>query len=77
MYIIAPDVRPAYLLKTEAFGQHDVSVRYDLTDQVRIRAGVTNLFDAEPTRSMQGSGGDLDQFDLFGTRFFFGLNYRM
>jgi len=54
------------------FWQHDLSARYDLGDDVTLRAGVTNLFDAEPTIQ----AGLQDQFDLFGRRYFVGVNYR-
>jgi outer membrane receptor protein involved in Fe transport len=64
------DSRDLEYLKVPNFWQHDVSARYQLTDNVTLRGGVTNLFDAEPTiqATLQ------DQYDLFGRRFYGGIN---
>jgi outer membrane receptor protein involved in Fe transport len=70
-----PDDRPAELLDTGSFTQHDFAVRWDVTDQARLRFGVVNAFDEQP--SIQSiSPAVFDQFDLFGRRFFVGLTYR-
>ena len=43
-------------------------------DNLTVRAGVVNAFDAEPARWLGGTSSD--NFDLFGRRFFLSLNYR-
>jgi outer membrane receptor protein involved in Fe transport len=59
---------------TGDFTRHDFTVRYRVNEQVAVRAGVTNAFDAEQARYL---GGTLqDNYDPYGTRFFIGLNYR-
>ena len=60
--------------ETGNFARHDFSVRYQLRDDVTLRAGVTNAFDAEPPTWMRG--GFQDNLDPYGTRFNIGLNYR-
>lgn len=67
-----PDNRLAEYLQTGAYNQHDFSGRYDLNDSVTLRAGVTNAFDVEP-EAFRGATGAA-QFDLFGRRYFVGLN---
>ena len=71
-----PDNRAAELLDTGSFTQHDFTFRYDLTDQVRIRGGVVNAFDAEPSAQAELNAVNLDNFDLFGRRFFVGVTFR-
>ncbi|RZI99777.1 MAG: TonB-dependent receptor [Brevundimonas sp.] len=66
------DSRDVQFLNVPDFWQHDVSLRYDMDESVTLRAGVTNVFDAEPTIQ----AGLVDQFDLFGRRYFAGLTYR-
>lgn len=61
-------------LETGDFSQHDFSVRYTLNDELTIRAGVVNAFDAEPAPWLGGTV--LDNFDLFGRRYFISLNFR-
>jgi outer membrane receptor protein involved in Fe transport len=73
-----PDNRDPKLLTTGAFTTHDFSLRYDLTDEVRLRAGVVNAFDAEPNLQTElFAGANVDQFDLFGRRFFVGATLRL
>ena len=60
--------------QTGDFSQHDFSVRWQARDNVTIRAGVVNAFDAEPARWMGGTSAD--NFELFGRRFFLSVNYR-
>lgn len=62
-------------LETGAFNQHDFSVRYQLRDDVTLRAGVVNAFDEEPARWL-GSTTTADNFDLFGRRFYVGFNFK-
>lgn len=78
-----PDQRSASLLETGEFWQHDFTVRYQMNEHIRLRAGVINAFDAEPPASAelapttsQSVAANVDQFDVFGRRFFVGLNFR-
>jgi outer membrane receptor protein involved in Fe transport len=80
-----PDNRDEKLLNSGDFATHDFSVRYDVNDRLRVRAGVVNAFDAEPplaardlniSNALAGLGGDADQFDVFGRRFFLGVTLR-
>ena len=61
-------------LETGDFSQHDFSVRWAARDNLTIRAGVVNAFDAEPARWLGNTTSD--NFDLFGRRFFLSFNYR-
>jgi len=61
-------------LETGDFSQHDFTVRWDARDDLMVRAGVVNAFDAEPARWLGNTTSD--NFDLFGRRFFLSLNYR-
>lgn len=61
-------------LETGDFNQHDFSVRWQARDNLIVRAGVVNAFDAEPARWLGNTTED--NFDLFGRRFYIGLNYR-
>ncbi|WIY69040.1 TonB-dependent receptor [Aquidulcibacter paucihalophilus] len=59
---------------TGNFARHDFTVRWNAADNLSIRAGVVNAFDAEQARYL---GNTLySNFDPYGTRFFIGLNYR-
>ncbi|HYC75201.1 TonB-dependent receptor domain-containing protein [Brevundimonas sp.] len=57
---------------TGNFVRHDFSVRYDLRDDLTLRANVTNIFDTESPRHL----GFASSFDPYGRRFNVGLNYR-
>nr|WP_313428382.1 TonB-dependent receptor [Brevundimonas diminuta] len=61
-------------LETGDFSQHDFSVRWAARDNLTVRAGVVNAFDAEPARWLGNTTSD--NFDLFGRRFFLSFNYR-
>ena len=68
------DSRPSDTLNTGNFARHDFTVRWNARDDLSIRAGVVNAFDAEQARYL---GGALSSnFDPYGTRFFIGFNYR-
>ncbi|MGV9008805.1 TonB-dependent receptor domain-containing protein [Brevundimonas sp.] len=68
------DIRPYNTYQTGDFTRHDFSVRYNVNDQLTVRAGVTNAFDAEQPNYL---GATLvDNFDPYGTRFNIGLNWR-
>lgn len=72
-----PDSRDPSELETGGFTQHDFTVRYDLTDNVRIRGGVVNAFNETPdVQTIRSGDDDIDIFDLFGRRFFIGANLR-
>lgn len=66
------DFQPHEWNSTGNFTRHDFSVRYDLRDDLTLRANVTNIFDEESPRYM----GFASSFDPFGRRFNVGLNYR-
>lgn len=69
-----PDIRPYDTFDTGDFVRHDFTVRYAVNDQLSLRAGVTNAFDAEQPRYL--GSGLLDNYDPYGTRFNIGLNWR-
>jgi outer membrane receptor protein involved in Fe transport len=68
------DNRPYDWFNTGNFTRHDFYVRYNVSDELTLRAGVTNAFDAEQPRIL--GSGLLDNFDPYGTRFNIGLNWR-
>jgi outer membrane receptor protein involved in Fe transport len=57
---------------TGNFVRNDFSVRYNMRDDLSLRFGVTNAFDAEPPAYL----GFASSFDPYGRRFNIGLNYR-
>jgi len=59
--------------ETGSFVQHDLSARFLATDNLAIRGGVVNALDKKPAKWL-GNTGD-DNFDLFGRRYFVGVNY--
>ena len=68
------DVRPIDTYDTGNFARHDFTVRWNAADDLSVRMGVVNAFDAEQARYL---GGVVNaNFDPYGTRFFIGLNYR-
>jgi outer membrane receptor protein involved in Fe transport len=78
-----PDQRSSSLIETGDFWQHDFSMQYRFNEHMRLRAGVINAFDNEPSAAAElapvaspSAAGNVDQFDIFGRRFFVGLNYR-
>ena len=74
-YITNWDDRAIEYLRTGNFVRNDFSVRYELTDDVTLRAGVTNIFDAEQAPFL---GTTLySNFDPYGRRFNVGLNYKL
>ena len=69
------DSQPIEYQRTGNFVRNDFNVRYDLTDDVTLRAGVTNVFDAEQAPAL---GTTLySNFDPYGRRFNVGLNWRV
>jgi outer membrane receptor protein involved in Fe transport len=69
------DNRAAQYLDTRNFARHDFTVRADLRDDLSVRMGVVNAFDAEPARWLT-VGAIYSNFDPYSRRFFIGLNYR-
>jgi outer membrane receptor protein involved in Fe transport len=68
------DTRPVDTYNTGNFARHDFTVRWNARDDLSVRMGVVNAFDAEQPRYLGGSL--LSNMDPYGTRFFVGLNYR-
>jgi outer membrane receptor protein involved in Fe transport len=60
---------PEEFRKTGSFDQHDVSVRYEVTDSLTLRGGVVNIFDKDPVGYAENN-----IFDFFGRRYFMGAN---
>ena len=61
---------------TGNFARSDLSIRYELRDDVTLRAAVTNIFDASQPDFAYSGSGLIDNFDPYGRRFSIGLNYR-
>jgi len=68
------DSRLGDQMDTGNFTRHDITVRYNVRDDLTLRAGVVNLFDAEQ-RDILGTT-IYSNFDPYGRRFFVGLNFR-
>ena len=67
------DARLPEYMNTGDFTRHDFTVRINVNDQLSLRTGVVNAFDAEQPAYL---GQTLvDSMDPYGTRFFVGLNY--
>ncbi len=73
-YVNNADARLPDQLKTGDFTRHDLTARYNVRDDLTVRAGVVNLFDAEQ-RDILGTT-IYSNYDPYGRRFFVGLNYR-
>ncbi|KPF84987.1 hypothetical protein IP78_00270 [Brevundimonas sp. AAP58] len=73
-FINNADSRPVDGLNTGNFARHDFTVRWNVRDDLSVRAGVVNAFDAEQSRYL--GTATTSNFDPWGTRFFIGLNYR-
>jgi outer membrane receptor protein involved in Fe transport len=68
------DSRPFEWFKTGNFARNDLSFRWAVRDNLDLRGGVTNIFDAEQAPWL---GNTLySNFDPNGRRFNIGLNYR-
>jgi outer membrane receptor protein involved in Fe transport len=61
-------------LTTGDFTEHGFAARWDVRKNVTLRAGVVNMFDAEPATWLGGTSAD--NFDLWGRRFYVGFNFR-
>jgi len=74
-FLANADSRPIEYLRTDNFVRNDLTVRWDVRDNVTLRAGVTNIFDAEQPAWL---GTTLySNFDPFGRRYNIGLNYKI
>lgn len=68
------DSRTVDQLNTGNFMRNDFTVRYNVNDDLSLRVGVVNAFDAEQPSYL---GTTLySNFDPYGRRFFIGLNYK-
>jgi outer membrane receptor protein involved in Fe transport len=74
-FIANADSQPVEYLRTGNFVRNDLAVRYDVTDDVTLRAGVTNIFDAEQAPWLGTTV--YSNFDPYGRRFNIGLNYKI
>ncbi|WP_312815466.1 TonB-dependent receptor domain-containing protein [Brevundimonas sp.] len=73
-FINNADSRLGDQLDTGNLTRHDLTVRYNVRDDLTLRAGVVNIFDAEQ-RDILGTTIN-SNFDPYGRRFFLGVNYR-
>ena len=72
--VLNADQRPFDEYSTGNFTRHDFTVRWNVREDLSVRAGVVNAFDAEQATYL---GTTLSSnFDPYGRRFFIGLNYR-
>jgi len=73
-FVLNADSRSTDQLDTDNFVRNDFTVRWNVRDDLSLRAGVVNAFDAEQAPYL---GTTLySNFDPYGRRFFLGLNYR-
>ncbi|WP_295709719.1 TonB-dependent receptor, partial [uncultured Brevundimonas sp.] len=73
-FINNADSRYYYQTRTGNFARHDLTVRWNVREDLSVRAGVVNVFDAEQKDYL---GTTLySNFDPYGRRFFIGLNFR-
>jgi outer membrane receptor protein involved in Fe transport len=61
---------------TAATWYHDISARYEITKNIAVRAGVSNLTDQQPRLYSPNIQANTDPstFDVLGRRYFVGLN---
>jgi outer membrane receptor protein involved in Fe transport len=52
---------------------HDIRIGFDVGNDFRFYAGVSNILDRQPPLGLLGTAGG-DPFDSFGRNFFFGVN---
>ena len=72
--VLNADSRLPQYMDTGNFARNDFTVRWNVREDLSIRAGVVNAFDAEQAPWL---GYTLySNFDPYGTRYFIGLNYR-
>ena len=72
--VVNADSRSLEYADTGNFVRNDFTLRYNVRDDLSMRFGVVNAFDAEQSPAL---GQTLfSNFDPYGRRFFIGLNYR-
>jgi outer membrane receptor protein involved in Fe transport len=73
-FVLNADSREVGELDTGNFARHDFTVRWNVREDLSVRAGVVNAFDEEQAPYL---GTTLySNFDPYGRRFFVGLNFR-
>lgn len=72
--VVNADSRAYSEFNTGNFTRHDFTARWNVRQDLSIRAGVVNAFDAEQAQSLASTL--YSNFDPYGRRFFIGLNYR-
>jgi outer membrane receptor protein involved in Fe transport len=73
-FVLNADNREPEFNNTGNFVRNDFTIRYNVRDDLSLRAGVVNAFDAEQSPVL---GQTLySNFDPYGRRFFIGLNFR-
>lgn len=72
--VVNADTRLFNEFNTGNFTRHDFTVRWNVRDDLSVRAGVVNAFDAEQSRALASTL--YSNFDPYGRRFFIGLNFR-
>ncbi|MGU3456875.1 TonB-dependent receptor domain-containing protein [Brevundimonas sp. M1A4_2e] len=73
-FVANADARLVQYMNTGNFARHDFTVRYNVTEDVSIRAGVTNAFDAEQAKWLGFTM--YPNFDPWGTRYHIGVNWK-
>lgn len=66
------DQSPVKWWTTGNFVRHDLSARFNINEDLTVRAGITNVADTKPPAWV----GFASTFDPYGRRFFVQLNYR-
>ncbi|MBB5744543.1 TonB-dependent receptor domain-containing protein [Brevundimonas variabilis] len=73
-FVLNADSRDFDQIDTGNFARHDFTVRWNVRDDLSVRAGVVNAFDDNQADYL---GQTLySNFDPYGRRFFVGLNYK-
>lgn len=73
-FVLNADSRAYDQRNTGTFARHDFTVRWNVRDDLSVRAGVVNAFDESQAQYL---GQTLySNFDPYGRRFFVGLNYK-
>lgn len=74
-FVSNADARLVQYMDTGNFARHDFSVRYQVNDDVSVRGGVTNAFDAEQAPWLGYTM--YSNFDSWGTRYHLGVNWKL
>nr|WP_315053475.1 TonB-dependent receptor [uncultured Brevundimonas sp.] len=73
-FINNPDSRYFHLADTGNFARHDLTARWNVREDLSLRAGVVNVFDENQSIALGTTV--YSNFDPYGRRFFVGLNLR-